>query len=429
MKKEPLAHRMRPNQLSDFVGQEEILGEGKLLHRMITEGNVSSIILFGPAGTGKTSIARIISKSVNLPFQRINAVSAGISDIKKVVEDTQNFFLNPSLKTVLFIDEIHRLNKVQQDVLLPYVEDGTIVLIGATTQNPFYEVNKALISRTSVWMLKPLSKENILILLRKALTDKENGLGEYQILAEEKALLWIAQMSNGDARVAFNTLEMAVMTTKPSKEGRIVLSDSVVQNCMQKKSIPYDKNADEHYDTISAFIKSMRGSDPNAAVFYLAKALSAGEDPLFLARRMMICAAEDVGLADPSQLALAVSAYKAVHVVGMPEARIILAEAAIGIATSPKSNACYVAINQALGDVKEKHTGEVPMHLRNSPIDNMKALGYGEGYLYPHDFEGNEVLQDYLPKEILGTVYYKPTQNGKEKEISERMKKFPSKTE
>jgi putative ATPase len=417
MKKEPLAFRLCPKTLEEFVGQEEVLGKNKRLRRMIETEKLSSIILYGPPGSGKTSIAKIISTQTKISFKRINAVSSGVSDIKKIVEDTQNLFFNPMGKTILFIDEIHRFNKAQQDALLPFVEDGTIVLIGATTENPYFEVNKALISRSTVFVLKQLTTENILNILKNALQDQERGLGDFNIELEESTLQFIAELSSGDARVALNTLEGLISTSKFRENGKIVIEMSDLEDFLQNKVISYDKNSDNHYDTISAFIKSMRGSDPNAAVFYLAKALQSGEDPIYLARRMIICASEDVGLANPSALTLATSALDGVKAVGMPEARIILAQAAIGIATSPKSNASYLAINKAMEDVQTKYIDEIPMHLRNAPHAGLKSLGYGKGYKYPHDYEEGYVQQEYLPQAIHNTVYYHPTNRGEEKNI------------
>ncbi len=423
MNREPLAYRMCPRTLEEFVGQEDIVGKGKLLYRMIKADRISSIILYGPPGTGKTSLARIIASTTKTHFERLNAVTAGVKDIKKIVEDTQNTLINPKGRTVLFIDEIHRFNKAQQDALLPHVEDGTIILIGATTENPFFEVNKALISRSMVFMLKPLSEEDIRKIIYNALTDKERGLGNYDLEVSKEAVDFLANISNGDARIALNALELAVLTSDIASDGKIHIDLNVIEQCVQKRSIVFDKSADAHYDNISAFIKSMRGSDPDAAVFYLARALYAGEDPMFLARRIMICASEDVGMANPNALLVAVAAAQAVDMVGMPEARIILAHAAIMVATSPKSNSAYMAIDSALHDIETRRTGEVPMHLRNPVTEGMKALGYGEGYKYAHDFPGNIVDQQYLPDEMKGTIYYNPTSNGYEARIKEWLEK------
>ena len=408
----PLAYRMRPNTLEEYVGQEHLLGKNKILYRTIKADRLSSIILFGPPGCGKTSLARVISRTTNYKFYQINATTAGVSDIKKVVEETQNFMMNPKGKSILFIDEIHRFNKLQQDALLPYVENGTIILIGATTENPYFEVNKALISRSMVFKLEPLNKKDILKVLKLSL-EKEEGLKNYNIKIEEETLEKIAIASNGDVRTALNGLEVAVLTTELSSDGFIHITDEVVAQSMQNRKAIFDKNGDSHYDNISAFIKSLRGSDADAAVFYLARALNAGEDPMFLARRIVISSSEDVGMANPNALVIANSAMQAVNMVGMPEARIILAEAAVYVANSPKSNASYLAINKALEDVKTKNTGEVPMHIRNAPIEGMRNLGYNEGYLYPHDFPGHYVEQQYLPDEMKDVKYYIEDENCK----------------
>ena len=380
-------------------------GKDKILYRTIKADRLSSIILFGPPGCGKTSLARVISETTKYKFYKINAVTAGVADIKKVIEETKNFMLNPTGKSILFIDEIHRFNKLQQDALLPYVENGTIILIGATTENPYFEVNKALISRSMVVKLDPLTEDNIYDILKNAIKNKD-GLGEYNIKIEDATLKKLATISNGDVRTALNGLEVATLTTAMSDDGYIHLTDEDIKNSVQSKKAIFDKNGEQHYDNISAFIKSMSGSDPDAAVFYLARALNGGEDPMFLARRIVICASEDVGMANPNALVVANSAMQAVHMIGMPEARILLSEAAIYVATSKKSNASYMAINKALEDVKTKDTGEVPMHIRNAPIEKMKELGYHEGYLYPHDFPGHYVEQQYLPDKMVGTKYY-----------------------
>ena len=420
VQKEPLAYRMCPRSIDEFVGQEHIIGPNKLLNRMIKADRISSIILYGPPGTGKTSIARIIANTTIASFHKLNAVTAGVKDIKQVIEDTKNTFLNPHGKSVLFIDEIHRFNKAQQDALLPHVEDGTIVLIGATTENPFFEVNKALISRSTVFMLNPLNEEHIKRIVDMAVIDKERGLGNININISDEAVDLLAHMSGGDARIALNALELAVLTTDMSENGEYVITPEVIMDCIQKRSIKYDKSSEQHYDNISAFIKSMRGSDPDATILYLAKALYAGEDPEFLARRIMICASEDVGMANPNALTVAVSAAQAIHMIGMPEARILLAHAAVMVATSPKSNSAYKAIDDALYDVEHKNTGEVPMHLRNAPAKGMKNLGYGIGYKYAHDYPGNIVDDmEYLPEEMRGTHYYQPSTNGYEARIRE----------
>ena len=406
----PLAYRMRPKNLDEYVGQEHVLGKDKILYRTIKADRLSSIILYGPPGCGKTSLAKVISETTKYKFYRINAVTSGISDIKQVIEETKNFMINPNGKSILFIDEIHRFNKLQQDSLLPYVENGLIILIGATTENPYFEVNKALISRSMVIKMEPLTEENIYQVLKNSLINKD-GLGDYNIKIEDETLKKLANISNGDVRTALNGLEVAVLTTKMESDGYIHITDEVIKNCVQNRKAIFDKKGDSHYDNISAFIKSMRGSDPDAAVFYLARALNGGEDPMFLARRIVICASEDVGLANPNALILANSAMQAVHLVGMPEARIILSEAAIYVANSKKSNASYLAINKALEDVSNKDTGTIPMHIRNAPIEDMKKLGYHVGYLYPHDFPGHVVEQQYLPDKMLGTKYFIKDEN------------------
>ncbi|HCQ56037.1 MAG TPA: replication-associated recombination protein RarA [Clostridiales bacterium] len=408
--KEPLAFRMRPKTLEEYVGQEHVIGPGKLLYRTIKADRLSSIILFGPPGCGKTSLAKVISETTKYKFYKINAVTAGVADIKRVVEETRNYMMNPTGKSILFIDEIHRFNKLQQDALLPYVENGTIILIGATTENPYFEVNKALISRSMVIKLNPLTEENIYKILKNAL-ERKDGLGEYSIKIEDSTLRKIADISNGDVRTALNGLEIAVLTTSMSSDGYIHITDEVIKNSIQNRKAIFDKNGDTHYDNISAFIKSMRGSDPDATLLYLARALNGGEDPVFLARRIVICASEDVGLADPQALVIATSAMQAVNMIGMPEARIILAEAAVYVANCKKSNATYLGINKALEDVANSDTGEIPMHIRNAPIEKMRELGYNEGYLYPHDYPGHWVEQQYLPDKMLGTKYYIKDEN------------------
>ena len=407
---EPLAYRVRPKTLEEYVGQEHVLGKDKILYRTIKADRLSSLILFGPPGCGKTSLAQVISETTKYKFYKINAVTAGVADIKAVIEETKNFMINPTGKAILFIDEIHRFNKLQQDALLPYVENGTIILIGATTENPYFEVNKALISRSMVVKLEPLTQNDIFKVLKMALTKKE-GLGEYNIKIEDETLEKLSNISGGDVRTALNALEIATLTTSMNENGEIIITDEILQNCVQTKKAVFDKSGDSHYDNISAFIKSMRGSDPDAVLFYLARALHGGEDPMFLARRIVICASEDVGLANPNALVVANSAMQAVHMVGMPEARIILAEAAVYVANSKKSNATYLGIDKALEDVSSKDTGTIPMHIRNAPAEGMKNLGYSIGYKYPHDFPGHVVEQQYLPDKMLGTKYYVPDEN------------------
>ena len=412
---EPLAYRVRPKTLEEYVGQEHVLGKDKILYRTIKADRLSSLILFGPPGCGKSSLAQVISETTKYKFYKINAVTAGVADIKAVIEETKNYMLNPAGKAILFIDEIHRFNKLQQDALLPYVENGTIILIGATTENPYFEVNKALISRSMVVKLEPLTEEDIFKVLKMALTKKE-GLGDYNIKIEDETLEKLSNISGGDVRTALNALEIATLTTSMNENAEIVITDEILQNCVQTKKAVFDKSGDSHYDNISAFIKSMRGSDPDAVLFYLARALHGGEDPMFLARRIVICASEDVGLANPNALVVANSAMQAVHMVGMPEARIILAEAAVYVANSKKSNATYLGIDKALEDVSTKDTGTIPMHIRNAPAEGMKNLGYSVGYKYPHDFPGHVVEQQYLPDKMLGTKYYVPDENVKNKD-------------
>ena len=402
---QPLAYRMSPKTLDDYVGQEHILGQDKILYRTIKADRLSSIILWGPPGCGKTSLARVISNTTKYKFTKLNAVTSGVSDIKRAIEDAQNAFLNPTGKCILFIDEIHRFNKLQQDALLPYVENGTVILIGATTENPYFEVNKALISRSMVFKLNPLTTNDIVKILKRSLTS-EQGLSSYNIRIENSTLEKIADTANGDVRTALNGLEVAVLTTQMDKDGYITITDDIAKECVQERKAIFDKNGDSHYDNISAFIKSMRGSDPDAALFYLARALNAGEDPVFMARRITIAAAEDVGMANPNALVVATSAMQAVNMIGMPEARIILAEAAVYVATSKKSNAAYLGINRAMEDVSNKDTGTIPMHIRNAPAEGMEKEGYGVGYKYPHDYPGHWVEQQYLPDKMLGTQYY-----------------------
>lgn len=421
---QPLAYRMSPRTIEEFVGQSHIIGKDKMLYRMIKADRITSIILYGPPGTGKTSLARIIANTTESSFEKLNAVTSGVADIKRIAADTKNTMLNPKGRTVLFIDEIHRFNKSQQDALLPFVEDGSIVLIGATTENPFFEVNKALISRSTVFMLKPLENSDIKKLIQNAIEDKERGLGTYNIKISEDALDYLCEVCSGDARTALNSIELAVLTSELAENGQIEINLHTIEECVQKKAIRFDKNGEEHYDNISAFIKSMRGSNPDAAVFYLARALYAGEDVEFLARRIIICASEDVGMANPTALQVAVAAAKAVKMIGMPEARIILSHAAVTVACSPKSNSAYMAINKALSDVETKNTGSVPMHLRNAAAKGMEQLGYGKGYKYAHDYENNLVKQEYLPDEMKGTLYYKPTANGYEAKIKDWLDKW-----
>ncbi|WP_103896269.1 replication-associated recombination protein A [Caloramator fervidus] len=418
----PLAERMRPETLDEFVGQEHLVGKNKMLYRAIITDNLTSVILYGPPGTGKTTLARIIANTTKSEFKQINAVTSNITDIKNAVDEAKNMLKLYGKKTILFIDEIHRFNKVQQDALLPYVENGTIVLIGATTENPYFEVNKALLSRSLIFELKPIEAKDIFKVLKRCLTS-EKGYKDLKIEVSDEVLWFFANNSGGDIRRALNAFEMAVLTSKNDEEKIIITLDDAVE-CMQKPLINYDKNGDNHYDVISAFIKSMRGSDPDAAVYYLAKMIEAGEDPLFIARRIVICASEDVGNADPMALNVAINAAKAVEFVGMPEARIILAQAAIYVACAPKSNACYLAIDNALEDVKKNPNLDVPNYLKDAHYNGAKNLNRGIGYLYPHDYENNFVNQEYFPEKLKGKKYYNPTNNGYELKIKERLSRL-----
>ena len=404
----PLASRMRPRTLEEVAGQEHIIGKDKLLYRAIKADKLGSVIFYGPPGTGKTTLAKVIANTTSSRFQQINATVAGKKDMEEVV---------------LFVDEIHRFNKGQQDYLLPFVEDGTLILIGATTENPYFEVNGALISRSIVFELKPLKKEDICKLLERAATDTERGMGSYGAVLEDEAKEFLADISGGDARAALNALELGVLTTEKSEDGKIHIDLETASQCIQKRVVRYDKTGDNHYDTISAFIKSMRGSDPDAAVFYLAKMLYAGEDIKFIARRIMICAAEDVGNADPQALQVAVAAAQAVERLGMPEARIPLAQAVTYVASAPKSNAAYLAVDEAMEAVRSVKT-TVPVHLQDSHYKGAAKMGHGIGYQYAHDYPNHYVKQQYLPSELGGRVFYRPTDNGYEQEIQEYFRKI-----
>jgi putative ATPase len=409
----PLAVRMRPRILDEFIGQNDIIGKDKFLRKMIDSDNLPSIILFGPPGTGKTTLAEIIANSTGSYFEKMNAVSAGIADIRKIVEAAKERLSFYRQRTIAFIDEIHRFNKGQQDVLLPYVEDGRIILIGATTENPYFEVNAALLSRMRVIRLKSLSVSDLVDIMQQALEDNERGLGKYNIIYSKENLSIIADLSGGDARVALNIIEQTAAMMKSSETKELTLS--ILKEVVGERIQSYDKSGDQHYDIVSAFIKSMRGSDANAAVHYLARMIVSGEDVKFIARRMVICAAEDVGNADPQALVIAMAAAQAVQFIGMPEARIILAQAVIYIATAPKSNACYMAIDHAINDLKQKNCGHVPFHLRDSHYKGAENLGHGVDYLYPHNYPNNYVDQQYLPDNLVGTVYYQPNGNEKKK--------------
>lgn len=417
-KESPLASRLRPTTLEDVVGQQHIIGKDKLLYRAIKADKLSSIIFYGPPGTGKTTLAKVIAHTTSAEFTQINATVAGKKDMEAVVEKAKETFAMYQRKTILFVDEIHRFNKGQQDYLLPFVEDGTVILIGATTENPYFEVNGALISRSSIFELQPLSKEDIRILLKRAVYDIEKGMGSYGAVIEEDALEFLADIAGGDARNALNAIELGILTTERGTDGKIHITLDVAAECIQKRVVRYDKTGDNHYDTISAFIKSMRGSDPDAAVYYLAKMLYAGEDIKFIARRIMICASEDVGNADPMALTVAVSAAQAVERVGMPEAQIILSQAVLYVASAPKSNSAVNAISAAMENV-EKYKTTVPAHLQDSHYRGSKNLGHGIGYQYAHNYPHHYVEQQYMPDEILGTTFYEPSDHGKEKEIKE----------
>ncbi|MBP3602706.1 MAG: replication-associated recombination protein A [Lachnospiraceae bacterium] len=423
-KESPLAARLRPTTLEEVVGQQHIIGKDKLLYRAIKADKLSSIIFYGPPGTGKTTLAKVIAHTTSAEFTQINATVAGKKDMEEVVNKAKSTQGMYGKKTILFIDEIHRFNKGQQDYLLPFVEDGTIILIGATTENPYFEVNSALISRSIVFELKPLLREDIKTLINRAVYDKEKGMGAYDAVIEEDALEFLADLSGGDARHALNAVELGVMTTNRSDDGKIHITIDVAQECIQKRVVRYDKTGDNHYDTISAFIKSMRGSDPDAAVYYLARMLYAGESVTFIARRIMIHAAEDVGIADPQALQVAVNASLAVERVGMPEAQIILAEAAMYVACAPKSNACVSAIGEAMKTVEETGNLPIPAHLQDAHYKGAAKLGHGTGYLYAHDYPNNYVEQQYLPYELTGKEFYKPSGNGYEVKVKEHMQRI-----
>lgn len=423
-KESPLASRMRPVKLDEVVGQKHILGKDKLLYRAIQADKLSSVLFYGPPGTGKTTIAKVIANSTSAIFQQMNATTAGKKDMEQVVQKAKDARGMYGKKTILFIDEIHRFNKGQQDYLLPFVEDGTIILIGATTENPYFEVNRALLSRSAVFELKPLEKADIKQLLMRAVTDCERGMGSYKAKIEQDALEFLSDMAGGDARMALNAVELAILTTKRADDGWIYLTIDVAEECIQKRVIRYDKDGDNHYDTISAFIKSMRGSDPDAAVYYLARMIYAGEDVKFIARRIMICAAEDVGNADPQALLVAVAAAQAVERLGMPEGRIPLAQAAIYVASAPKSNASYLAIDKALDMVKNQAIKTVPPHLQDCHYEGASHFGHGVGYQYAHDYPNHYVEQQYLPDELVDMKFYEATDNGYEAVIKEHMDKL-----
>ena len=420
-KESPLASRLRPVNLEEVVGQQHIIGKDKLLYRAIQADKLSSIIFYGPPGTGKTTLAKVIACTTSAEFTQINATSSGKKDMELVVQQAKDNQGMYGKKTILFIDEIHRFHKGQQDYLLPFVEDGTIILIGATTENPYFEVNGALLSRSIIFELKPLSGTDIQSILLRALADEEKGLGSYRAEIAGDALEFLADAANGDARAALTALELGVLTTPRAEDGKIHITLEVASECTQKRVVRYDKSGDNHYDTVSAFIKSMRGSDPDAAVYYLARMLYAGEDIRFIARRIMICASEDVGNADANALTVAVSAAQAVERIGMPEAQIILSQAVTYVACAPKSNAACVAIGRAMETMKQKQALSVPVHLQDSHYRGAKNIGHGIGYLYAHDYPNHYVKQQYLPDGLSGVKFYEPTENGYEKQIRERL--------
>lgn len=425
-KESPLAARIRPATLEEVVGQQHIIGRDKLLYRAIKADKLSSIIFYGPPGTGKTTLAKVIANTTSAEFTQINATAAGKKDMEEVIHKARDVQGMYGKKTILFIDEIHRFNKGQQDYLLPFVEDGTIILIGATTENPYFEVNGALISRSIIFELKPLDIEDIKTLIKRAVYDEEKGMGAYHADIDEDALEFLAELSGGDARHALNAIELGIMTTARGEDGKIHITQEVAAECIQKRVMRYDKGGDNHYDTISAFIKSMRGSDPDAAVYYLARMLSAGESVTFVARRIMICASEDVGNADPMALVVATNASMAVERVGMPEAQIILSQAASYVACAPKSNAAVTAIADAMDAVEQTGNLPIPPHLQDAHYKGSAKLGRGTGYKYAHEFKNNYVKQQYLPYELNGKEFYKPSGNGYEEKIREHMKRIKS---
>ena len=420
-KESPLASRMRPTTLDEVVGQKHIIGKDKLLYRAIKADKLGSVIFYGPPGTGKTTLAKVIANTTSARFEQINATVAGKKDMEEIVKNAKDSIGMYGQKTILFVDEIHRFNKSQQDYLLPFVEDGTITLIGATTENPYFEVNNALLSRSRIFELKPLEKQDIRELVMRAVYDTEKGMGTYGADITDEAADFLADVANGDARAALNAVELGILTTDKSDDGKIHITIDVAAECIQKRVVRYDHDGDNHYDTISAFIKSMRGSDPDAAVYYLARMLYAGEDVKFIARRIMICASEDVGNADPNALAVAVSAAQAVERIGMPESQIILSQAAAYVATAPKSNAAYMGIAKAMKTVADTRTMPVPAHLQDRHYKGAEKLGHGLGYKYAHDYPNHYVTQQYLPDGMEGMRFYEPSENGYEKKIREHM--------
>lgn len=420
----PLAARMRPTSLEEVVGQKHIIGKGKLLYRAIKADKLNSIIFYGPPGTGKTTLAMVIAATSKAVFKQINATSSGKKDMEEVVKSAKEDMGMYGKKTILFIDEIHRFNKSQQDYLLPYVEDGTVTLIGATTENPYFEVNGALLSRSIIFELYPLSKEDLKELILRAINDKEKGMGSYKSKIDDDALDFLADVANGDARAALNAIELGILTTDRRDDGFIHITLEVASECIQKRVVRYDKTGDNHYDTISAFIKSMRGSDPNATVYYLARMLYAGEDIKFIARRILICAAEDVGNADPNALVVATAAFQAVERLGLPESRIVLSQAALYVATAPKSNTACISIEDALNVVETEETPEIPIHLRDAHYKGAKKLGHGVNYKYAHNYKNHYVKQQYLPDQLKNRTFYQPTNQGYERQIKEHLKRI-----
>ncbi len=428
-KESPLASRLRPTTLEEVVGQEHIIGKDKLLYRAIKADKISSIIFYGPPGTGKTTLAKVIACTTKAEFKQINATSSGKKDMQEVVENAKDNLGMYGKKTILFIDEIHRFNKAQQDYLLPFVEDGTVILIGATTENPYFEVNSALVSRSIIFELHTLSKEDIATLIVRAIEDKEKGLGAYNACIDDDALEFLSDAANGDARNALNAIELGVLTTEPDKDGRIHITLDVASECIQRRALKYDKDGDNHYDTISAFIKSMRGSDPDAAIYYLARMLSAGEDVKFIARRIMICASEDVGNADPNAIVVATSAAQAVERIGMPESQIILAQAASYVALAPKSNSSVIAIGKAMDYVASNPAYHIPPYLQDAHYSNAKDLGRGIGYMYAHDYKNHYAPQQYLPDEVVGETFYELSDMGYEQKLKEHMDRIKREAE
>ena len=425
----PLAVRMRPKNLDEVVGQQHIIGKDKLLYRAIKADKISSLIFYGPPGTGKTTLAKVIANTTSANFVQMNATTSGKKDMEQAVSQAKDAFGMYGKKTILFIDEIHRFNKAQQDYLLPFVEDGTVILIGATTENPYFEVNSALLSRSQIFHLEPLAESDIYRLVKTAVEDNERGMGAYGAVITEEAARFIAEMASGDARRALNAVELGVLTTEPDDKGQLVIDLSVAEECIQRKSVNYDRDGDNHYDNISAFIKSMRGSDPDAAVYYLARMLYAGEDIRFIARRIMICASEDVGNADPQALVVAVAASQAIERIGMPEAQIILSHAATYVACAPKSNAAYMAISEAMNYVQNHKTPPVPSHLQDTHYKSAGKLGHGDGYKYAHDYKNHYVKQQYLPDTMENEHFYSPSENGYERTIVQHLTRLHAEAE